>query len=36
MAEEIALMHHFMCLQNEGIRMSDLERGTFRPDFFPQ
>jgi hypothetical protein len=27
--EEITLMHHFMCLQNEGFTWSDLERGTF-------
>jgi hypothetical protein len=33
--EEITLMHHFMCLQNEGFTWSDLERGTFHLDFFP-
>ena len=29
------LMHHFMCLQNEGFAWNDLQRGRFRTDFFP-
>jgi hypothetical protein len=33
--EERALMHHFMCLQNEGFAWTDQERGHFREDFFP-
>ena len=33
--EERALMHHFMCLQNEGFAWTDRERGHFREDFFP-
>ena len=32
---ERALMHHFMCLQNEGFAWDDSERGRFRDDFFP-
>jgi len=29
------LMHHFMCLQNQGFAWNDTERGRFREDFFP-
>ncbi|THH06592.1 hypothetical protein EW146_g9567 [Bondarzewia mesenterica] len=29
------LMHHFMCVQNEGFAWNDTERGHFREDFFP-
>src|SRR5882762_8035341 len=32
---ERALMHHFMCLQNEGFAWDDTERGRFRDEFFP-
>jgi Integrase zinc binding domain/RNase H-like domain found in reverse transcriptase len=32
---ERALMHHFMCLQNQGFAWDDAERGRFRDDFFP-
>ena len=32
--EERALMHHFMCLQNEGFAWTDQEHGHFREDFF--
>jgi len=33
--EERKLMHHFMCLQNQGFTWTDQERGHFRTDFFP-
>ena len=33
--EECKLMHHFMCLQQEGFAWSNSERGHFREDFFP-
>src|SRR5713226_5935468 len=32
---ERELMHHFMCLQNEGFAWNDSQRGRFREDFFP-
>jgi hypothetical protein len=32
--EEIKLIHHFMCLQNEGFTLNNLERGKFNPDYF--
>jgi hypothetical protein len=32
--EKIKLIHHFMCLQNEGFTWNDLERGKFNPDYF--
>ena len=33
--EERKLMHHFMCMQNEGFAWNDTERGHFHEDFFP-
>ena len=33
--EEIKLMDHFMCEQNEGFAWVDAERGRFQTDFFP-
>jgi hypothetical protein len=33
--QETALMHDFMCKQNEGFAWTDSERGHFRTDFFP-
>jgi hypothetical protein len=33
--EEIRLMDHFMCEQNEGFAWVDEERGRFRSEFFP-
>jgi hypothetical protein len=33
--QERALMHDFMCKQNEGFAWTDSERGHFRTDFFP-
>jgi hypothetical protein len=33
--QEIALMHDFMCNQNEAFAWTDQERGSFRSDFFP-
>ena len=33
--EERKLMHHFMCMQNEGFAWNDTKRGHFREDFFP-
>jgi len=33
--QERALMHHFMCVQNEGFAWNDSQRGRFREDFFP-
>jgi hypothetical protein len=32
---ERELMHHFMCLQNQGFAWNDSQRGRFREDFFP-
>ena len=32
---ERELMHHFMCVQNQGFAWNDLQRGRFRTDFFP-
>lgn len=32
---ERELMHHFMCLQNQGFAWDSAERGRFREDFFP-
>ena len=32
---ERELMHHFMCLQNQGFAWDDSQRGRFREDFFP-
>jgi hypothetical protein len=32
---ERALMHHFMCLQNQGFAWDDSEHGRFCDDFFP-
>ncbi|THH12908.1 hypothetical protein EW146_g7257 [Bondarzewia mesenterica] len=29
------LMHHFMCVQNEGFTWNDIECGHFHEDFFP-
>ena len=29
------LLHHFMCLHNDGFAWTDSERGHFREDFFP-
>ena len=29
------LMHHFMCIQNQGFAWNDSQRGRFREDFFP-
>jgi hypothetical protein len=29
------LMHHFMCLHQDGFAWNDEERGHFREDFFP-
>jgi hypothetical protein len=29
------LMHHFMCLQQDGFAWNDSECGHFREDFFP-
>jgi hypothetical protein len=31
---ERELMHHIMCLQNQGFAWDDSERGRFREDFF--
>src|SRR6202142_129429 len=33
--EELALMDHFMSVQNKGFAWTDAERGRFRTDFFP-
>src|SRR5271156_3382167 len=33
--EEKKLMHHFMCVQNEGFAWEDMERERFREDSFP-
>src|ERR1700690_479095 len=33
--EELALMDHFMSVQNKGFAWTDAERGCFRTDFFP-
>src|SRR6202142_103222 len=33
--DERALLHHFICKQNEGFAWDDSERGSFRTDFFP-
>ena len=32
---ERALLHHFMCLHQDGFAWNDSERGHFREDFFP-
>jgi len=32
---ERELMHHFMCIQNQGFAWNDTQRGRFREDFFP-
>ena len=32
---ECVLMHHFMCIQNEGFAWNNTEHGRFREDFFP-
>ncbi|THH15835.1 hypothetical protein EW146_g4707 [Bondarzewia mesenterica] len=32
---ECNLMHHFICVQNEGFVWNDTECGHFREDFFP-
>jgi Integrase zinc binding domain/RNase H-like domain found in reverse transcriptase len=33
--QERELMHHFMCIQNQGFAWDDSQRGRFREDFFP-
>ena len=33
--QERELMHHFMCVQNQGFAWNDSQRGRFREDFFP-
>jgi hypothetical protein len=33
--QERELMHHFMCIQNQGFAWNDSQRGRFREDFFP-
>ena len=33
--QERELMHHFMCIQNQGFTWDDSQRGRFREDFFP-
>ena len=33
--QERELMHHFMCVQNQGFAWDDSQRGRFREDFFP-
>ena len=33
--EEMKLLHHLMSLQNEAFAWSDLERGSFKTEYFP-
>ncbi len=33
--EERKLLHHFMCLHNESFAWTDIERGSFKPAYFP-
>src|SRR5713101_820876 len=32
---ECNLMHHFMCIQNQGFAWDDTKHGSFCEDFFP-
>ena len=33
--EEMKLLHHLMSLQNKAFAWSDLERGSFKTEYFP-